>query len=381
MRLKNLKSNKEFIGTKSLIICPSLCWGSMERRVLKDAIYQKELGVISIIYCFEKSVLSSFAIENEIKVLYCQNKKINRLFDLKYFLELRRILKETNFNFVHCFNTRYVWMSALALRSHKQIPFFLTVNKRVNYPFKGLVFKWLLSRVDRVFAFSQTMIDIVPSFLDVPKAKVKFSGLGISEKPMIKESSRVLVAIVSAEQVEQLEAFITQVLELLRKRDLKLMLYYDRSVEFKFKVNKIKDIIISLQAGEVVGLRRYESEDSCFQKNRVFINLSTQETVTDHEVSALIRNTLVLSARSLARSNMSRIFYGALTTYKLDDNRSFMKSLEYLLDNGSQIINKLDGQRSEALFYHGETNYFELLVKNFIKVSKLRFRYNRSRKA
>lgn len=380
-RLRSLKKNKEFIGTESLLICPSLKWGSIERRVLKDAIYQKNLGVIPTIYCFEKSVLSSFAVENEIKVIHSQNKKINKLFDFKYLFELRRILKSSRYNFVHCFNTRYVWMIALALRSHKRIPFFLTVDKRVNYPFKGLLYKWLLARVDRVFTFSHTMIDIVPSFLDIPRSKVKFSGLGVSEKPMIKESPRILVAIVSEGQVESLESFIVQILNLLRTKDLKLMLYYDRSVEFKDKVHKIKDIIISLQAGEVVGLRKYDAEDSCFQKNRIFINLSTKESITDHEVSALIRNTLVLSARSLSRSNMSRIFFGALQTYKLGDNRGFMDALEFLITNGNEIIEKLDAQRGEALFYHGEVNYFELLTKHFLKMSKLRFRFNRSKKA
>lgn len=379
MRLKNLKDNKDFLGTRSLLICPSIGWGSLERRVLKDAIYQRNLGVIPTIYCFEKSVLSSFAVENKIKVIYSQNKKISRLLDVKYLLELRRILSAEKFNFVHCFNTRYVWMVALALKSYKAVPLFLTVNKRVNFSFRGIFYKWLLRRVDRVFTFSQTMIEIVPTFLDVPKRKVKFSGLGVAENPVFKESKKALVVIISSDQVNKLEELITNILGTLKKHDLKLMVYYDRSVEFKSRVNKIKDIIISLGVGEIVGLRKFVSEDLSFQKNRIFINLSTKEAITDYEMSSLIRNNLVLSARSLARTNMSRIFYGALQTYKLNDSRGFIRGLEYLITSGPSIISKLETQKDEALFYHGEANYFELLITNFLKINRVRFRYNRSK--
>jgi hypothetical protein len=225
------------------------------------------------------------------------------------------------------------------------------------------------------------MIDIVPTFLDVPKRKVKFSGLGLNEKPVLKESIKMFVVIVSSNQVNKLEGLIDLILESLNKHELKLMIYYDRSVEFKSKVNKIKDIIISLGAGEVVGLRKFVSEDHSFQKNRIFINLSTREAITDYEMSALIRNTLVLSSRSLARSNVSRIFYGALQTYKVEDNRGFLSAMDNLIASGESIISKLETQKGEALFYHGEANYFELLITNFIKISKVRFRHNRSRKA
>jgi hypothetical protein len=225
------------------------------------------------------------------------------------------------------------------------------------------------------------MIDIVPTFLDVPKRKVKFSGLGINEKPILKESIKMFVVIVSSDQINKLEDLISQTLETLNKHELKLMIYYDRSVEFKSKVNKIKDIIISLGVGEIVGLRKFVSEDNSFQKNRIFISLSIREAITDYEMSALIRNTLVLSARSLARSNVSRIFYSALQTYKLGDNRGFLNAMDHLIDKGPSIISRLETQKDEALFYHGEANYFELLITNFIKISKVRFRYNRSKKA
>lgn len=381
MKLKNLKDNTQFINTKSIIICPSIGWGSLERRVLKDSLYQRDLGVTPTIYCFEKSVLSSFAVENNIRVIYSQNKKINKLLDLKYLFELRKIFKEENYNFVHCFNTRYVWMVALALKSYKSIPLFLTVNKRVNFSFRGIFYKWLLRRVDRVFTFSQTMIEIVPTFLDVPKRKVKFSGLGIGENSILKESKKAIVVIINSEQVNRLEELIINILPTLSKYDLKLMVYYDRSVEFKSRVNKIKDIIISLGVGEIVGLRKFVSEDNCFKKNRIFINLSTKEAITDYELSALIRNNLVLSARSLSRTNINRIFFGALQTYKLKDSRSFLRGLEYLIASGPSIISKLETQKEEVLFYHGEANYFDLLITNFIKINKIRFRYNRSKKA
>lgn len=380
MKLKKSKSFKDFIGTNSLLICPSLEWGSLERRVLKDALFQKKLGVRPTIYCFKKSVLSSFAIENDIKVLFTQNKKINELVDIQYFLELRKILKENNYGLVHCFSTRYIWMAALVLKSFRSIPLFLTINKRINFSFRGLIYKWLLRRVDRIFAFSQTMIDIVPTFLDVPKRKVKFSGFGLDENPNLKESAKLLVIVVSSDQVQKLEAFIVKLLHVLKKHELKLMVYYDRSVEFKSKVNKIKDIIISLGVGEIVGLRKFTSEDIAFQKNRILIGLSNKEAVTDYEVSALLRDTLVLSARSLARSNVSRLFYGALQTYKFTDDRNFLKNLEYLILNGPSLISKLETQKKEVIFYHGQSNYFELLTTNFLKINKVRLRFSRSKK-
>ena len=377
-----MKTQLEFKDSKILIVCPSTSWNSIERRAIKDAIFLKKKGSIPYILCIKGSEVDSYAKEHRLKTIYYQGKNLTKVIDFKYYLELKKILESRSFNFVHCFNARYIWMLCFAMRAHKHIPLFLSLNKRVSFSFKNFFYKWLLSRVDRVFTFSQTMIDIVPTFLDIPKRKVKFSGFGLmaSKQNSILDNETTIVSIITTDNILKLENLINQIFKTIKKNKLKMILYYDRSVEIADQVHRIKDIIISLQVGEYIGLRKLETEDDTFGPNRIFISTFNNEAITDYEVSALMRSTLVLTTRSLARSNLGRIFYGALQSYKINDNLGLRRSLNYLIKNKTRLRQSLDEQSQEANFYHGEENYFELLGMNFLKINKLRFRYQKNLK-
>lgn len=374
------KSRLDFKNSKSLIVCPSLEWNSIQRRALKDAVFLHRKKSDVFLYCFKNSILDYKAKEYGIKTLYYQGKSLTRPLDLTYLRELNQIFKKDNFNFVHCFSLKYIWMLSLALYSKKSIPLFLTVNKVNGKIYKGFFFKWLLKRVDRVFTFSQTLIDIIPITLDLPKRKVKFSGFGIESTKEINTPNNYLeiVLVVSNKDIYILENFIAHISKMVNPAKQKIIIYYDDSVVLSDSITKIKNIIISLQVGEFVGLRKYDN--STFSKNKLFINISEHESISDLEVHALMRNTLVLAPRSLARNNLCRIFFNAMTTYQYGNFHDLKKSLGFLLNNYNDLSIKLFSQQNEAEFYHGAMNYFELLIKNYIKINKLRFRYSKTSK-
>src|SRR5690606_12393439 len=91
-----------------LFICPSLKWGTLERRCLLDSIFIRDSGGNPIIYCMKGSHLDKEAELQDIPRVYFSGREVKDFIDWSYFSDIKGLIKNNHFDLIHCYSLRYI---------------------------------------------------------------------------------------------------------------------------------------------------------------------------------------------------------------------------------------------------------------------------------
>ena len=139
-----------------LFVCLGHEFGVQEEQAIKDFIYLKDKNINGYIYCHKNSLIDDALARRGIKRLHYSGNKTRSLFDFKLFFDLRRILRQLKINLVHVYGIDDLAVITFVLRRKIKVPLFLTIDSLKHKNYRNLYYRYIFSRIDRVFTISNS---------------------------------------------------------------------------------------------------------------------------------------------------------------------------------------------------------------------------------
>lgn len=368
-----------------LFICPSDKWGVLERRVINDCHYLRDLGGNPVLYCLKGSALDKEAQNYSLPRLFYKGKKVNKLFDLTYFLDIKNVLKEGEFDIVHCFNLDYVWTLCWLLMTKPNIPLFLTFNRFIKKIHDGLIETWLFKRIDLLMTFSETTRSIAINYLPVIARKVHVVGTGVE---ILKQNERdinnkkiVGCFVTDESEIENIRTFlyaVNPIIDSLKDKNkgsqIRFFIYSNRPISEILDKKILDEKIDSLGISSYVDYVETENITDAIRKTNVFVSCSFSEPFSDIEIMASLLLIPVVIPRTAARQNFVNKFPDIGSTYYFQDSRELRENILEILHNESEFINSLENHHEKLLLIHGIDSYVEKVHGQYIRLYAQRVR-------
>lgn len=353
-----------------LIVCPSIKWSTIERRALFDSHYLRDIGGNPVILCLKGSQVDIEAEKEAIPRIHLGNGKTKKRIGFKFILELRGILLEKRFDIVHCYDLPSLWISSFLLKSNQKISLFFTMSHFVQAVEKGVVAKWLLQRIDRIFTLSGEMKEYVNENFFFPRKKIQDLGCGIEiYKKLDVESSKVETLGCVINNFNELNRIhsIVKIFRVLKTRNaeefanLKFSIFLGPRIYQKNKAKKIlKGLDYEFYEGDIF-LYSLEDKSRELKLVDVFIGVAFDEPFTDYEISSLISETPVLFPRTASRQDLLFKYPGTGESYSKDDIREAQAKLAKIIRKFKTYKASLKSQQLKMVNSHGIETYSEKL--------------------
>ena len=176
-------TNKESV---SVFASLSESWGTRERTLLKDAEIAQDNKLNPVIFCKKGSFLAKNANAVGFPVIYHLGKVQGHIFKWYKFRNFSNYLNSKNINFIHCYDLRILWVLCFLLRNMPMTPLFLTITSELKKSYLEIWHKTLISRVDQVFVFSDSISEEVRLRLGIVPRKITKLGYGVDVQPVTK---------------------------------------------------------------------------------------------------------------------------------------------------------------------------------------------------
>lgn len=372
----------------TLFICPSRGWRTLERKALADCLYLRDCGGNPILFCLKNSALDKEAEKHDLQRIYYTGQKLSRLFDLRYALDMKKILKENRFDIVHCYNLDFIWGVCFVLLSNPKVPLLLTFNHFLDSEQKSLWQRWLFRRVDLVVTFSQSTKEIAQETLPVSLRKIKIAGGGIepAAKRLRDESQvkRIGCIIASKEDYENLKVVVHALHALLPQTvdlgiKLEFNIYQALGTGKKKKEAELRGLIKDLGLEDLVAFKKGEEPQTVFKETDIFVGTSFEEPFNDFELMAVLSRVPVVFPRTASRQSILFQYKWVGESYHFEDARELKVKLLKLLINGQVYLNELQDSHQEILDLHGIEAYFQRVSGFYERLYAKRIRYLKHR--
>lgn len=375
-----------FSDLTTLYVCPTKRWGTLERKALSDCLIQRDFGGNPIIFCIKGSKLHSEALKWDIRTIHYTGKRVNRLIDIRYFLDVRKIFRQNNFDVVHCYDLDFLWVISLLLLARPEIPLLLTFNSYLYTAQREFWQKWLFKRVDQVLVFGQTMKELVQETLPVSNRKVKISGNGVDAVRKIPhgvDNERHLGCIlVSFDDLRQAHAIVYALMGVLSSElnlnfQVKLKIYHLVSIENWPLYKDLIDLIEKNHLVDHVEFKMINAESEAFKSLDIFIGTAFNEPFNDYEVTAILSKIPVIIPRTASRQYLLNKHKWTGESYHEADARELKAKILKILSNDRIYINELEDQNEAFSENHGLDAYVNRLCGFYERNYSKRLRYSR----
>lgn len=367
-----------------LFICPSDEWGTLERRAINDCHYLRDIGGNPVLYCIKGSPIDRQAQNFSLPRQFYKGKKVNKIFDLTYFLDLRRVIDENKFDLVHCFRLDYVWTISFLLMTKPHLPLILTFNRFVHKSYDSFVERWLLKRVDLVMTFSGSVRSVVLRNLPINPRKVHVVGAGIEtyQKPCehTHDSKVIGCFLTNKSQIENLNAFLYLIQPLNSELTnqsfkLKFMIFSDRQLEEMISRKDLEQFILELEAQDLVHIVETDTAYDAIKKMDIYISLAFNEPFSDLEIMANLYKKPVISPRTASRKQFLNKFQDIGETFYFQDARELRDRVSGILQHEQRYKLALDDNFEKLKITHGLDTYVEKVYMQYIKLYSQRLRF------
>lgn len=370
---------------KILFICPSSQWGTVERRVINDCHYLRDIGGNPVLYCLKGSPIDREAQKLSLPRHFYKGKKVNKIFDLTYFLDLRNLINENKFDIIHCFSIDFVWTVCLLLMTRPQVPLILTFNRFLKKPYWGIIEKWLLKRIDLVMTFSGSVRSIILNNLPVDGRKVRVMGAGVEMIPVKKQeganSQKVIGCFVSDKsQIENLHAFLFLVQPIFMKlkqgkSNISFMIFSDGPVEEVLDMEETHSLIEQLQLGEALHFVEIQNIQEAIKKMDIYVSLAFNEPFSDLEVMAALGGIPIVVPRTAARRQLLNKLPGIGESFYFQDSRELRDKLLEVLAKYQEHELALEQNFERLNLTHGLDSYVEKVYEQYSRLYSQRMRF------
>lgn len=379
-----MKERVLFSDLNTLYICPSELWGTLERKALADCLIHRDMGGNPHLFCLKDSKLNEEAIKWDIKTIHYTGKKVNRLIDLRYFLDLRKLFKEYNFDLFHCYNLDFLWEVCFLLKAKPSIPLLFTFNDYLDRPQNTYLQNWLFKRVDQLLVFSHTMKETAQETLPVSNRRIKISGNGVElikkEDEKSGRQKNINCVVTSPADLEQVKTMIYALKSLINSvEDFEMKIHFNvYSMTHIEKFDEYEKTIAlghDNQLSELIHFHKISSESEIFKNADVFVGTAFNEPFNDYEMTAMISKIPVLLPRTASRQFILNQYKWTGESYYHADAREAKAKLLKILMNDQVYLNELENQHQAFVDNHGVDAYVSRLIgfyeKNYSKRQSL----------
>jgi hypothetical protein len=367
-----------------LLVCTSIKWSTIERRVLFDSTFLRNMGCNPVILCLKNSQIDKAAEAEDIPRLYVNKKKINLYMGVQFLLELRNLIKETRFDIIHCYSLSSTWVAAFILKSHQNIPLFFTLNQNLNSFYHNMVAKWLLRRVDCIFTLSDEVREFTEETFPVHPRKIKNigGGLEVIKKSSGKEEVKNLGCVINnINELKRLK-YIIKVFRVLKSHSeisfghLQLHIFLGPRIYQKDKAKKVlTELDYEFYEGDIL-LYNLEAKSELLKDLDIFIGLAFDEPLNDFEIVSMMNEIPVLFPRTAVRQSLLYRYAWVGESYYEGDIREAKTKLAKIVTNYQVYRNALEDYSEEIIQAHGLDIYAEefqnFYEKSFQKRSRFR---------
>lgn len=368
-----------------LFICPSDEWGSLERRVINDCHYLRDIGGNPVLYCIKGSPIDREAQKFSLPRQFYKGKKVNKIFDLTYFIDLRRVISESKFDIIHCFSIDYVWTVCFLLMTRPQLPLILTFNRFLKKAYDSFIERWLLKRVDLIMTFSGSIRSVVLSRLPVNPRKVHVVGAGIEvfegqNEPPSHDRKVIGCFLTNKSQVENLYAFLYLIKPLnigLDKERMKnkFIIFSDRAIEEIIDRDALDKLISELELKDLVHIVETDAAVEAIKRMDIYISLAFNEPFSDLEIMANLFKKPVLAPRTASRRQLFNKLPDIGDTFYFQDARELRGKVASFLKYEDRHRDALNDNFERLKSTHGLDNYVEKVYDQYIKLYSQRLRF------
>lgn len=374
-----------------LFVSTSNNWSTLERRVLFDATYLRDIGGNPVIFCLKDSVLDQEAEKESISRLYISKRKRGRLIDIGYTLELKKLISENRFDIIHCYGLFTCLITAFLLKSDIKTPLFLTFNQHLGNILGNSFSRWLVKRVDHIFTLNSDR-EAISDITSISMPKIRFIGCGIehhANKDEVKVSMNNKVSSLGcvASNLTELKRLygIVKIFRILKNHgngkfdDLSLNIFLGPNL---LQHEKTKRLITELEHEFYKGDIFLLDLDKKFDKMKtidVLIGISFEEPFNDYEIMSLLQAKPILFPRTAPRQNILFKYQNIGESYKDGDVREGMLKLSKILTSIIKYRSAISDQLEELVQEHGISNYTETLQSSYEKSYTKRRRFLKSR--
>jgi hypothetical protein len=316
-----MRSHTHLSDFKILYICPSMNWGTLQRRMIQDAIYLRDSGVNIHLFCLKNSPISDEAIRESLEVHYHVKPALNHWFDYSYYRTLKKLIEDYNYDIVHVYGLKYVWPVCLLLNKKPLTPLLLTINTFLKRKFKTFFNRMLFSRVDKVITFDDLLKDVILSFLPVKKNRIQVLGTGIDKTPISAEKDNenidakwkvgcyVPKTIDSIKEVIPVFHSIRTLFETQDENNqlvnnIELVLFTDGFWNQATLNKELRGLIMDMGLENFIRLENKLMPLKNLEMLDVLIGLEYGEPIYDYEINALSHNIPIISPRTSSRGLM-----------------------------------------------------------------------------
>lgn len=379
-----MKEKVLFSDLKTLYICPSENWGTLERKALNDCLIQRDFGGNPHLFCLKDSKLNEEAMKWDIKTINYTGNKVNKVLDFRYLMDLRKLFKSYAFDVVHCYNLDFLWEVCFLLKAKQNIPLLFTFNDYLDSPQNTYLQNWLFKRVDQLLVFSHTMKETAQETLPVSNRRIKISGNGVEVvKKFVEKEDRVKninCVVTSPADLVQISTLIYAMKSLIPATEdldvkINLNIYSMTHIEKFPAYEKTLALGHDNQLSDYVHFHKVSSDMDVFKNADVFIGTAFNEPFNDYEMTAMISKIPVLLPRTASRQFILSQYKWTGESYYYSDSREAKSKLLKILLNDQVYLNELEVQHQAFLDNHGIDAYVSRLIgfyeKNYSKRVKL----------
>lgn len=312
-------------------------WGGLEKNLLRD---MEDLPYESYLYCFRDSLIDHKAKELGLNTLYCSKGSIDTILDFQIYLELKNLINEKKFNFINCFHFKVLWILCFILRKNQSASLFFTTGKAFRKEFRKPPYRFLSSRIDRIFVPTDEHRKSILRNIKILSSKVVCVGMGVEQGLIKKESSEShkCVSLYVAPHEDKPKKFNVIF------RALSSMFYLDSSLYESLKI-----IFVTGKAWEnhvlykelqelsmIYGLENliaYEArlDDEYVDRSQIWIDLGNEKVSNPLLLEVFLAGADLLVPRKPIVYDFLRNSPGAVETFKEGDPRDLRDKLLKLL--------------------------------------------------
>lgn len=350
---------------KVLLICTSRKWSTIERRILFDCIFLRGIGCNPVVFCLQNSQLDRECEKEDIQRVYISKIRFNLSFDIVFFRELSKHIKQNDYDIIHCYSLMATWMSAFLLKRHPQTPLLFTLNQNVNSIYHNYIARWLLKRVDYIFTLSDEIQEFVGETFDIQSYKIKNLGGGIelNLRELDREVPQKIGCVINNMAELARLRYVVKVFRVLKShntekyQDLSMSLFLGPRVYQKDRAKKVlKELDYEFYEGDIF-LYQLENKMDEFRAIDLLIGLAFDEPLNDFEIISLINGRPVLFPRTAMRQSLLFKYRWVGESYFENDIREARTKLTKILDNYPIYRNALKDYSDEIIKIHGLDTY------------------------
>ncbi|MBT4790956.1 MAG: glycosyltransferase [Halobacteriovoraceae bacterium] len=367
-----------------LLVCVSTGWSTVERRVLFDSTFLRNIKCNPVVLCVKGSQIDLAAEREDIARVYITKRNLD--WGVRFFFELRSLILENRYDIVHCYSLTAIWSAAFILRSQQKTPLFLTFNQNIVSIYHNVFVKWLLRRVDYIFTLCEDTQEFVQESFRISNQKIKSLGCGLEVYKGSAESREVKsvgCVINDVNEVKRLK-YIVRVFRILKNEQVEkfshLQLYVFLGPAI-YQKNSAKKILTELEhefyKGDIL-LYSLETKKDLLKDLDIYLGTAFDEPLNDYELTALIQEIPVLFPRTAMRQSLLFKYLWGGESYYEGDIREAKSKLLKILNNYPLYKSALRAFSDEITSSHGLDHYAENLQKYYEKAFAKRMRFRSS---